>query len=166
MKKFILKTTALAVLLCGNAAFAAAPHEVDEYSNVPFTNAEEQSEVKLADYKGKVVLLEFWAPWCKYCQRQMPAVSVLAEKYKDEPNFAVLPVSIDYRGEAPVKTFFRKKGIDNLGIFTDVESNLANKFGVKTIPTFLLLSKEGKVLSKFSGMQSYDDDLVQEHLTK
>lgn len=135
-----------------------------DYLKVPFYHND--TEVTLESFKGNVVLLEFWATWCKYCERQMPAVSVLADKHKDTPNFKIVPVSIDFKGKDAVKNFFKTKGFDNLEVYTDQDMLLAKAFNARSIPRFYLFSKSGELIQFFAGLEQLDHDLLEEHLNK
>jgi thiol-disulfide isomerase/thioredoxin len=163
MKIFYKITLFTLIVLSFAMPSLATTSEVDtEVMNVAFNN--DGTDVKLADFKDKVVILEFWAPWCKYCQRQMPAVSMLAEKYKDESNLKILPVSIDYRGVDAVKNYFKTKGIENLGIYTDEKNKLAKAFNARSIPRFYMFSKTGELLQYFGGVEELDQKLLEKTL--
>ena len=85
--------------------------------DLAFTDADDKP-VKLADYKGKTVLLNFWATWCAPCVKEMPSLDKLqAEMGKDK--FVVLPLSLDGPSKPKVAPFYADKKLANLGIYFD-----------------------------------------------
>ena len=90
MKKLLLLLGLLLILL-PKSSFSQDWQDVEFYSNnVPY---------KLSDYKGKTLLVMFWATWCPHCKNQMPALSMLKNLYSKTPDFEVLSISIDEDGE-------------------------------------------------------------------
>jgi thiol-disulfide isomerase/thioredoxin/outer membrane lipoprotein-sorting protein len=117
------------------------------------------SEVTLASLKGKIVLLDFWATWCGPCKMAMPGVQKLHEKYKDK---AVAVYGIDTfergSGEKAKKYMAEKKYTYGLLYSGD---ELAKKYGISGIPTFILIDKDGKILHLGVG---YDEGM-DEHIS-
>lgn len=112
-------------------------------------------ELKLSDYKGKIVLVDFWASWCGPCRKENPTVVKLYEKYKED-GFEVFSVSLDKSKDRWVDAIDK----DNLawdGHVSDLQGwqNVAAKeYGVSSIPFTVLLDKEGKVINtKLRGIQ-------------
>lgn len=109
----------------------------------------------LSDYRGKVVLVNFWATWCPPCRREMPALERLYQALGDEP-FAVLAVNqwedpdhvFAYMGELNVFPSFP--------ILFDPESTVSAEFGVKGLPTSFLLDKQGRVAFRAVGGRAFD----------
>ena len=101
--------------------------------------------IRLEDYEGKVVLIDFWATWCSPCVRDMPNVVAVYEKYHDQ-GFEVIGVSLDKKRSAlarfietnkmPWPQYFDGKGWGN---------RLAEKYKVSAIPTTYLLDKKGRI---------------------
>lgn len=124
------------------------------------------STLRLADFRGKVLLLNFWATWCPPCVREMPSMEALYQKYKNR-NFAVLAISLDEKGEAVVAPFVKKLKL-TFAIALDVESRVSALYGARDLPSSFLIDPKGKVIAAAKGerdwfspeAQSYMDELL------
>lgn len=119
----------------------------------------------LAKYKGKFVLINFWATWCPPCKHEIPDIIKLREKYKD--NFEVLGVSLDRVGDEGVETFVKTSGITYPIIMGD--RNVAAAYGgITAIPTSFIVNKEGELVEKIVGFRTYQqfEELLLKHLNK
>ena len=101
----------------------------------------------MASYRGKVVLLEFWATWCPPCQMATPDLIKLYEKYNSR-GFELLAVSIDDSLES-VKAFAAENKINYHVLFDDRGVN--ELYGVRSIPITFLIDKTGTIISKHNG---------------
>lgn len=119
----------------------------------------EGKEYKLADFKGKIVLLDFWATWCGPCVQAMPSIQKISETFKDKA-VAVIGVNTWERGEKAGPEFIKKKGYTYLNLLKG--DDLAKAYGVSGIPTLILIDKEGKVLHTAVGFGPGEE----EELTK
>ena len=99
---------------------------------------------KWADYRGKVVLVDFWATWCPPCREQMPLVKELYQRLQAQ-GFAVVGVSVDKDQEA-LATFLAENQIPWENLAGDETEELADKHGVRGYPTMMAVGKDGKVL--------------------
>ncbi|MHC4487941.1 MAG: redoxin domain-containing protein [Planctomycetota bacterium] len=106
-------------------------------------------QVSLSDFKGKVVLLDFWATWCGPCVAEMPNVQRVYSRYHDD-GFEVVGVSLDKTKEALTR-FVEEKQVSWPQIFFDEDGSrgwnnpLGRKYGIRSIPNTYLVDREGKV---------------------
>jgi peroxiredoxin len=111
--------------------------------------------VKLSDYRGKVVLLNFWATWCGPCKIEIPWFMDFEQTYKDK-NFAVLGISLDEDGWDAVKPYIEQKKI-NYRVMIGTEQ-IAQLYGeVDSLPTTFMIDREGRVAAVHVGLVSKSD---------
>ncbi len=111
--------------------------------------------VRLADFKGDVVLLNFWATWCAPCVREMPALDRL-QSILGREGLRVVAVSIDRGGKQVVARFAKRIGLQNLALYLDPKSALARAFGVSGLPATFLIDAEGRVARARLGAAEWD----------
>jgi peroxiredoxin len=110
-------------------------------------------DVTLSQFKGKVVLVDFWATWCPPCVEGMPGLKAAYEKYHGM-GFEIVGISLD-KSEGDLAAFIKKQSIPWTQIFDGKgwDSLLAQKYGVDVIPTMYLLDADGKIVgSNLAGM--------------
>lgn len=101
--------------------------------------------VSLSDFKGKVVLINFWATWCPPCVREIPRLMRVAEKYRGH-GFVLLGVNTTYQDDrVKVAQFVREQGIA-YPVLLDVEGVAGQKYPARLIPTSYLIDRDGKVV--------------------
>lgn len=117
--------------------------------------------VKLADYKGKVVLLNFWATWCGPCKLEIPWFMEFEQKYKDR-DFAVLGVSFDDDGWKSVKPYLTEHKI-NYRVMIGSEE-LGQLYGnVDALPTSFIIDRQGRIAARHEGLvdkQDYQNEIL------
>ncbi len=103
-----------------------------------------------ASYAGQVVLLDFWATWCKPCTKTLPELQAIHDKYKAR-GFTVLGVSIDEDGPAKVNKFVTAKKI-RYPIALDAEKSPAwERYRVKAVPAAFLIDRDGNIVAQWTG---------------
>ena len=118
--------------------------------------------VKLSDYKGKVVLLNFWATWCGPCKIEIPWFIEFQKTYKDR-GFTVIGVSVDDEGWEIVKPYLASKQV-NYPVVVSSESVNTLYGGIESLPTTFIIDKDGKIANTHIGLVSkkeYESDIEQ-----
>ena len=119
------------------------------------------SMVSLSSFKGKVVLLDFWASWCGPCRASIPSVVKLYDKYK-EKGFEVFGVSIDSKKSAWLKAIKH----DNINYVQVIDKDgwnakTAELYGVNEIPTTFLLNKKGEIIAVDLEGKQLEDKIIE-----
>jgi len=109
----------------------------------------------LANFRGRVVLLNLWATWCVPCRREMPALERLQARLGGA-EFIVLPLSIDRGGLPPVKHFYEELRLAALGVFVDQSGTSMGKLAITGVPTTLLIDREGREIGRLLGAAEWD----------
>jgi len=135
---------------------------------VPFTAAGGR-QVTIEDFRGRVVVLNFWATWCAPCVVEMPALDRLQQALGAE-GVSVVAVSEDRGGETAVIPFYHRTGITALELYTDPQGYLAEAFGVRGLPTTFLIDSFGRIVGGLEGSADWASpearDLVRHYLPR
>ena len=121
---------------------------------IPFHDAYGNKKV-LADFQGKVLLINFWATWCAPCVREIPSIARLHAK-KDGKHFKVLPISTDARGADAPLNFLKKINQTDLPIYVDSKMILSRAMGVEILPTTMLVDRRGNIIGRLVGAAEWD----------
>jgi thiol-disulfide isomerase/thioredoxin len=109
----------------------------------------------LADFPGRVVLLNVWATWCAPCREEMPALDRLQASLGG-PGFEVVALSLDRGGAQMVKRFYEELGLRALGIYVDEDGEALSKLGAAGIPLTLLVDRDGREQWRVLGPRNWD----------
>lgn len=112
--------------------------------------------VSLADFKGRVVLLNIWATWCAPCVEEMPSMEKLYQKLKDE-KFVILAVSIDEAGAAAVRPFMKKHQL-TFPALIDSAGNIKSLYQATGVPESFIIDKKGYIVEKVIGKRDWAAD--------
>jgi thiol-disulfide isomerase/thioredoxin len=121
---------------------------------INFDDAQGRSR-SLADFKGKVVLLNIWATWCGPCRKEMPALDHL-QAALGGPDFEVVALSIDRGGMDAVGKFFADIGIRTLAMYLDSSGQALRQLGAVGLPTTLLIERDGREIGRLIGPAEWD----------
>jgi len=108
----------------------------------------DDSPASLADYRGKWVVLNFWATWCAPCKAEMPSLDALQLSM---PELAVVPVATGRNSNAGIERFYEEVGVRNLPVLIDVKSGLSRQMGVAGLPVTVILNPEGQEVGRLIG---------------
>lgn len=121
-------------------------------------------DVSSAQFKGKVVVVDFWATWCGPCLMEIPGYIGLQKKYGKD-GLVIVGVSLDRGGAAKVRKFVEKEGINYVVVLGDDE--VAERFGgLEAIPTTFLIDRAGRIVHRKTGAWPHEEyeQLVRQHL--
>jgi peroxiredoxin len=140
---------------------AAVKPEKDRKAAPDFTLKDANgASVKLSDYKGKVVLLDFWATWCGPCKIEIPWFIEFEQTYKDK-GFAVVGVSMDEDGWSVVKPYLQERKVNyRVLLGTEMLSQLYG--GLDALPSTFLIDRTGRIASVHIGLSSGKDGFTDE----
>jgi peroxiredoxin len=110
--------------------------------------------VKLSDFRGQVVLLNFWATWCGGCQTEIPSLVQLESKYKAD-GFNVLGVSMDDDGWKAVTPYLKAKKVNYPVVIGN--DSLTQQYAVAAMPVTVLIDRKGRIADQHSGVINTDE---------
>tara|TARA_B110000093_G_scaffold143033_1_gene154284 strand:- start:85 stop:594 length:510 start_codon:yes stop_codon:yes gene_type:complete len=130
--------------------------ELKTYDNIEFLDSKEKV-IRLSDYKGNLVMLNFWATWCAPCKEEMPSLDAL----KVNPNLnnlEIFPINIGKDNLKKSNIFFEDLNIKNLDIYFDNPVTLAKDLALRGVPTTILFNKEGKEFARIIGSIDFNEE--------
>lgn len=139
---------------------SAAGRSVEEDSNAPdFTlQALDGKKISLSQYRGKYVVVNFWATWCGPCKVEMPSLEKLYQRFKSR-KFELLAISGDMFGARVVRPFVEAQNL-SFTILLDQRLAVSQQYGVVSLPTTFLIDPEGKVAGIHHGADDWSDPEV------
>lgn len=170
MLRFMRRAGSMAALLvaclapmaqASAAGFTFTPYPTSKplpLAKVTFVNAEGKP-MSLADFKGKVVLLNIWATWCPPCVQEMPTLNRL-QTLLGGKNFEVVPLSVDKGGVFAVRSFYQDNFIDHLPIYVDATTHALDTLNILGTPTTILIDKQGREVARTLGPEDWDRPAV------
>ena len=169
-KKIILISILSMLLSHGTAAFAEGPNlsgpmkkfqltpitkpSINENNNFNWKNADGKT-LSLANFEGKIVLLNFWATWCLPCIRELPSIERLQTKFSKN-DFAVVAISLDRGGKRVANRLLKRLKLRKLVLYLDKENKSAKLLGVKFMPTTFIFDRKSRELGKLQGGVEWD----------
>ena len=130
--------------------------ELKRYDAITFLDRKNK-KIGLNDFKGNLILLNFWASWCAPCKKEMPSLDLLGN-YEELDNLKVFPINVGQDNIEQAKNFFNELNIQNLDLYFDSSITLAKKFRLRGIPTSILFNKEGLEFARIVGSIDFEDE--------
>lgn len=121
------------------------------------------NEVKLSDYFGKPIILNFWATWCGPCKSELPAFNNMYEKYKDDVHFLFINLTDGSRETIEGVTQFMEDEGYTFPVYFDTTMEAATKYGAYSIPTTFLIDDEG--VPVHSQMGALPEEAIEQFIT-
>ncbi len=135
-----------------------------KYEDLSFLDSDKK-QVNLDDYRGKLVLLNFWASWCAPCKEEMPSLDSL-QSNKNLNNLQIFPINVGQDNKKKAKDFFEELDIQTLNIYFDTTITLAKKFQLRGIPTTILINKDGYEFARIIGSIDFESQKFIQWLSK
>ena len=130
--------------------------KLKKYDGLTFFN-DKNEQLNLKEFKGKLVMLNFWATWCAPCKEEMPSLDLL-QTHENLDNLKIFPINVGKDGVEKSVSFFEDLQIKNLEIYFDPPITLAKKFGLRGIPTSILFNKDGLEFARIIGSIDFGDE--------
>lgn len=115
----------------------------------------EGNQISLSTYKGRVVLLNFWATWCPPCRLEMPTMEKAYRKYRDK-GFEVVAVSVDAGPKSSVKSFLRELGL-SFQVLLDPDMETLRAYRGFSLPMTVVIDRQGVIRSRELGYRDWSD---------
>jgi len=163
-QKFFLKILPLAVagLLLSTQPAAAILQKGDKAPAIKLVTTSGQP-VSLSNYKGYVLVMDFFATWCIPCKESIPHMNALNRKYGKQ-GLQILGVSVDEGGEREVKNFIGERKISYPVAVAG--EDLQTEYGLRSIPTIFVINKKGIVAEKFQGFSDQTGRAMEETIKR
>ena len=130
--------------------------ELRPTSALTFTTADGGTG-SLADYKGKVVLLNFWATWCAPCRKEMPMLADLQRELGGD-SFEVVTLATGRNAPPAMQKFFDEIGVDNLPLHRDPKQEIAREMAVLGLPVTVIINPDGMEIARMTGDADWSSD--------
>ena len=129
--------------------------ELKTYNNLVFLDSK-QEIVELNNYKGKLVILNFWATWCVPCKKEMPSLdSLKSNKVLD--NLEIFPINVGKDNFKKSQKFFSELKIKNLEIYFDSSITLTKELSLRGVPTTIIFNRQGQEFARIIGSIDFSD---------
>ena len=129
--------------------------KLKKYDELTFLDVE-NNRVNLNDFKGNLIILNFWATWCAPCREEMPSLDKLQEN-KNLNNLQIFPINVGQDDLEKSLKFFKNLDIKNLKIYFDTPITLAKKLQLRGIPTSILINTNGFEFARIIGSIDFED---------
>lgn len=158
LKRFV-PVLALTLIIAGHAEAKLKKGDAFPTDAVPTLDG--KGKLDISKYKGKVVVVDFWASWCEPCKIELPALNALQKKYKDK--LVVLGVNLDEK-KADANAFLKSHPVQlTLGYDGDKQV-LAKKAEIETMPTSFIVDKSGVIQVRHQGFREGDAEKIEKEI--
>ena len=123
--------------------------DLKTYDNVIFLNKKDE-KINIKNFKGNLLLLNFWATWCEPCKEEMPSLDRLQNNRRIN-NLKIFAINISQEKLEKVDIFFKELNIKNLEPYFDAPTTLAKKLSLRGVPTSVLFNGDGKEFARIIG---------------
>jgi len=152
MKKYIILVAALVLLFLAYKFLLNSDSETTSTANT--SNSEvarivDGADFAIADYAGKVVILDFWASWCGPCKRQIPVLDRFYGSLKSRDCLVVIAINLG-ESQDKVERFLARYPM-SYDVMLDQKRVLGSRYGIRAIPTLIVFDPAGKVIDKMQG---------------
>ena len=130
-------------------------NESKKLKNIEFKNASDQV-IRLNDYSGKLIILNFWTTWCVPCKDEMPSLDVL-QSMDHLKNLKIFPINIGQEKTEKAEKFFSELKVKNLDLYFDNSAKLTKSFSLRGVPTSIIINKNGKEFARIMGSIDFGD---------
>ena len=138
--------------------------ELKTYKNLAFLDSK-QEIVELDNFKGKLVILNFWATWCAPCKKEMPSLDSLKSN-ESLDNLEIFPINIGKDNLKKSLKFYSELDIKNLEIYFDNPITLTKELSLRGVPTTIIFDRKGKEFARIIGSIDFSDERFIEWLSK
>ena len=114
-------------------------------------------EVSLAAFRGKVVMLNFWASWCSPCLRELPSINRLQARLGGD-QFTVVALNVDRGGKSVASRYTRRLKLDKLALYVDQDNNAAKSMKLQNMPTTIIFDSKGREVGRLVGAAEWDTE--------
>ena len=130
--------------------------DLKKYDRLTFLD-DKNKTLDIDEYKGNLILLNFWATWCAPCKEEMPSLDLL-QTHDKLNNLKIFAINVGKDNFKKSKKFFEDLKIKNLKLYFDSPNTLAKKLGLRGIPTTILLNKDGLEFARIIGSMDFEND--------
>ena len=127
------------------------------YDNVIFLDKNDK-KLNIEEFRGNLILLNFWATWCEPCKEEMPSLNRL-QVNENLSNLKIFAINISQENKKKVDIFFKDLNIENFDPYFDAPTTLAKTFSLRGVPTSILIDKNGKEFARIMGSIDFDDKI-------
>ena len=127
------------------------------YDNVIFLDKNDR-KLNIKEFRGNLILLNFWATWCEPCKEEMPSLNRL-QVNENLSNLKIFAINISQESKKKVDIFFKDLNIKNFEPYFDSPTTLAKTFSLRGVPTSILIDKDGKEFARIMGSIDFNDKI-------